>query len=346
VYIPHDGPPEDLLSSFGARWRWVRLPFDGTDKARRVWWQQTQLPIVLARDGCNLLHSPTYIAPALSPVPVVLTVYDLIALTHPPFATRLNRMHYRLLLPRSIERARRVIVPSHSVQDEIARCVPSAVARMRVVPLALEPAFFASYSEAQKEDVRQRYGLPQRLVLFVGNFEPKKNLRRVLQAFRDVPEAPPLVLAGGGRAWSTYELQHELQEQSPTRGNGTSAASALRVMSIGYVRRRDLPLLYALCEAFIFPSLVEGFGLPVLEALACGATVITSTQVPLPRLDEVALLCDPLDVQSISHQLRRAVTEPHLRSELRHKGRQYAQPFTWRRAAGQTLDVYREAASF
>jgi alpha-1,3-rhamnosyl/mannosyltransferase len=182
-------------------------------------------------------------------------------------------------------------------------------------------------------------------VLFVGNFEPKKNLRHVLQAFRDVPEAPPLVLAGGGRAWSTYELQNELQQQ-PDLTIGATNASSLRVMSIGYVRRRDLPLLYALCEAFIFPSLAEGFGLPVLEALAGGATVITSTRVPLPGLGEVALLCDPLDVQSISRQLRRAVTEPELRAELRPKGRLYAQPFTWRRAAAQTLDVYREAASF
>jgi hypothetical protein len=150
VYIPHDGPPEEHLSSFGARWRWVRLPFDGGDKARRVLWQQTQLPLALARDGCKLLHSPTYVSPALSPVPVVLTVYDLIALTHPPFATRLNRVHYRALLPRSIERARRVIVPSKHVQEEIARCVPSAISRTRIVPLALEPAFLTTYDECKK----------------------------------------------------------------------------------------------------------------------------------------------------------------------------------------------------
>jgi glycosyltransferase involved in cell wall biosynthesis len=278
----------------------------------------------------------------LSPVPIVLTVYDLIALTHPPFATRLNRVHYRTLLPGSIERARRVIVPSQHVQEEIARCVPSAASRTRVVPLALEPAFLTTYDEVQKEAVRQRYGLPERFVLFVGNFEPKKNLRNVLQAFRDVPEAPPLVLAGGGRAWNTYELQHELQQA----GGAVNSASALRVLSIGYVQRRDLPVLYQLCEAFIFPSLAEGFGLPVLEALACGATVITSTRVPLPRLDEVAMVSDPLDVGAISHNLRRAVTEPELRRELGRKGREYAQPFTWRRAAAQTLDVYREAVSF
>lgn len=341
IYVPHDGPPEVHLTNFGARWRWVRLPFDGADKARRVLWQQTQLPLALARDGCKLLHSPTYVSPALSPVPVVLTVYDLIALTHPPFATRLNRMHYQVLLPRSIERAQRVIVPSQAVREDIARCVPSAAWRTRVVPLALEPAFFATYDEVQKEAVRQRYGLPERFILFVGNFEPKKNLRNVLQAFRDVPEAPPLVLAGGGRAWSTYELQHELQQPA----SGAANASALRVLSIGYVKRRDLPVLYQLCEAFVFPSLAEGFGLPVLEALACGATVITSTRVPLPQLDEVALVCDPLDVAVIAHHLRRAVTEPELRTQLGRKGREYAQPFTWRRAAAQTLDVYREAVS-
>jgi hypothetical protein len=112
AYIPQDGPPSEQLSGFSARWRWVRLPFRGGDKARRVLWQQTQLPTALLRDGCHLLHAPTYVSPLFCPVPVVLTVYDIIALTHPQFATRLNRVHYRALLPRSLEVARRVVVPA------------------------------------------------------------------------------------------------------------------------------------------------------------------------------------------------------------------------------------------
>jgi glycosyltransferase involved in cell wall biosynthesis len=115
------------------------------------------------------------------------------------------------------------------------------------------------------------------------------------------------------------------------------------VRPIGYVRRRDLPALYHLCDAFVFPSLSEGFGLPVLEALACGAPVVTSPFVPLPRLADVALLSDPCDAASIAAQIERVLTEPNLRTQLGAAGREYARPYTWRRTAEMTLEVYEGA---
>src|SRR5687767_9692892 len=123
VYIPQDGPPPNL-QKFNSRWRWVRLPFTGAQKLGRIFWQQVLLPHQLQRDQCQILHAPTYIAPLRAPVPVVLTVYDLIALTQPHFATLANRLHYGVLLPRCIERAQRVIVPSDAVRREIAQKLP------------------------------------------------------------------------------------------------------------------------------------------------------------------------------------------------------------------------------
>lgn len=342
VYVPHDGPPPQHLKAFDARWRWVRLSFRGGEKARRVLWQQAQLPFQLRRDGCDLLHAPTYVAPLRAGVPVVLTVYDLIALAEPRFATPLNRLHYGALMPASIAAANRVIVPSRLVQDDVARLVPKAASRTRVVPLGVEPLFFAAHDGERRNEVRARYRLPERFLLFVGNFEPKKNLSRLLEALNLVPDAPPLVLAGGARAWKGFE-SNVAPNASSTAMSSVTAMSSLRALSIGYVRRRDLPVLYAMCDAFVFPSLAEGFGLPVLEALAAGAPVVTSTRVPLPDLQDAALLCDALDTASIAREIRRVLEDVSCRDELRQAGPEYARPFTWRRAAAQTLAVYREA---
>ncbi len=323
VYIPADGPPPASLKKFNARWRFIRLPFSGHQKLRRIFWQQKILPTQLLRDGCDILHAPTYVAPLQVTVPTVLTVYDLIALSHPQFATRLNRLHYGTLLPASIKRATRIIVPSHAVAREMTARFP--VRFPRIVELGLEPAFLEPASLEMKAQVRKRYRLPEKYLLFVGNFEPKKNLKNVLRALESVPEAPPLVVDGGNRAWAGHEMHNSAS-----------------VHVTGYVARADLPALYAGCSAFVFPSLAEGFGLPVLEALACGAPVITSKAVPLPELESVALICNPNSPASIADGISRILHEPGESGRLRNAGQEYARPYTWRRAARETLAIYRE----
>lgn len=325
VFIPHDGPPPEQLRVFNARWRWIRLPFCGAEKLRRIVWQQTLLPGQLLREKCDLLHAPTYIAPLSTPVPVALTVYDLIAIAQPQFATPLNRRHYGVMLPQSIARACRIMVPSENVKGEITARFPDAAARTRVVPLGVEPIFFGEPSTPVVREVRARYDLPEKYLLFVGNFEPKKNLDNLLRALESIPDAPPLVVAGGMRSWP----------QSQVRSTPASR-------TIGYVARRDLPVLYAHCEAFVFPSLAEGFGLPVLEALACGAPVVTSAAVPLPHLENAALICDAHRPESIAAVVQGVLRDGDERARLKKAGREYARPFTWRRAARETLEIYRE----
>ena len=324
VYVPHDGPPISHLRPFPSRWRWSRLPFRGAQKLQRIVWQQQILPGQLARDGCDMLHSPTYVCPLRAGIPVALTGSDLIALTHPSCATPLNRAHFRFLLPQSIQKARRVLLPSQAVENEIASRFPSAKERTRVIPLGLEPIFFQPPSTPEMEMARAFYNLPEKYLLYVGNFEPKKNLANLLAALETIEDAPPLVIAGGMRAWP------ECQDLSTPR-----------TRLIGYVARRDLPAIYAGCEAFVFPSLAEGFGLPVLEALACGAPVVTSFEVPLPNLESVAAICNPRQSDSIASHVRGVLCEPPNESE-RERRREYARSFTWQSAARETLKVYRE----
>jgi glycosyltransferase involved in cell wall biosynthesis len=329
IYLPRDAPPGALRGGTAhPRRRRVRLPFAGADKLRRILWQQCELPRRLQRDGCDLLHAPTYVSPLRASVPVVLGAYDLIALAQPHFATRPNRAHYGLLMPRCLRRARRVIVPTEAVRREIARFAPEALAQTRVVPLGVEDEFRRAVSASERDRVRRRYRLPDAFLLFVGNHEPKKNLSSLLRALPLVANVPPLVIAGGVHAWRGYR----------------PAANA-RVLDLGYVPRHDLPALYGLCRAFVFPTLAEGFGLPVLEALACGAPVVAGKAVPLPTLDNAALLCEAARPAAIARQLQRVLDDAALREKLSRAGREYARPFTWQRSAEMTLDVYREASS-
>ncbi|HEX8463273.1 MAG TPA: glycosyltransferase family 1 protein [Abditibacterium sp.] len=318
VFVPRDAP--EPPAPFNPRWTWHRLPFDGADKLRRIVWQQFELPFWLRRHPCDLLHAWNYVAPLLSPIPVVLTVQDLIALNRPRFASRFNRWHYRAAMPQSLKRAARVIVSTPQTHAEVLRRAPNA--EVRVVPLGLDPIF--RVEPANLLQIREKYALPPRFLLYVGNFEPKKNLPNLLRALRMRPDFPPLIVAGGIKPWpKTQEL---------LRG----------VQNLGFVARDDLPALYASCEAFCFPSRCEGFGLPVLEALACGAPTLASTQVPLPGLGEVAALCEPQFPLSIAHQLDTLLNDSPRAAPKVAARREFATRFSWDSAARQILALYRE----
>lgn len=232
-------------------------------------------------------------------------------------------------------RAARIIVPSEKVKTEVEQFVPQTNGRVCVVPLGVESSFFEPVPEATMQAVRERYNLPAEYLLFAGNFEPKKNLPTVLKALDLVPDAPALALVGGGRAWTNHNPEFLLKN--------VPRSVRSRVRMIGYVRRRDMPVLFAGCRAFIFPSLAEGFCLPVAEALAAGVPVVTSDVVPLPHIEKVALISAPLDADALAHHIRRILYEPSLDTRLREKGPEYAKQFTWSRSARLTLDVYESA---
>ncbi|PQV63068.1 Glycosyltransferase involved in cell wall bisynthesis [Abditibacterium utsteinense] len=327
VFVPRDAPVQLWKSPFSQNPRWVfrRLPFDGKQKARRILWQQFELPSLLKREKCDLLHAWNYVAPLFSPLPTVLTVQDTIALDTPRFATRFNRLHYRAMMPRSLKRAAHIIVTTEKTKTQVLRRAPRA--KVRVVPLGIDAIFFGTLSANALRQVAEKYALPPRFLLYVGNFEPKKNLTNLLRALQMLPGAPPLVIAGGIKPWPQFDRL--------LRG----------VRQLGFVPREDLPALYALCEAFCFPSLCEGFGLPVVEALACGAPVLTSTRVPLPNLESVAEMCQPRFPRSIARALEKTLSEDassELEPQKMKARRDYAAQFGWDETARQTLAVYQE----
>jgi glycosyltransferase involved in cell wall biosynthesis len=280
----------------------------------------------------EIFHATEHLLLPLRSAPTVLTVHDLIFRHLPTHHKPLNRWYLNLTMPLYCRRANHIIsVSEHTKRDLIAAygLVPSKVT---VVHEAASSHFCPQSSEVIAS-VRSRYGLPERYLLFVGTVEPRKNLGRLLSAFESAHAeglADGLVIVGQ-RGWLYDDFFAQL-EKSPVRD---------RVILPGYVDDRDLPALYAGARVFAFPSVYEGFGLPVLEAMACGVPVAASNASSIPEIGgDAAMYFDPLDVRSMSDALFRLLRDSELQGELRSQGLARAASFSWERAAMETRAVY------
>jgi glycosyltransferase involved in cell wall biosynthesis len=307
-------------------------------RVRRAWAQQRWLPRAIAEAAVDVFHAPGYVMPLRCPVPAVVTVHDVIAISHPHLCRRSNVWHYRLLLPRSLRRARLIIATSEAVKREvIARCDVDA-SKIRVVPLGIDEHFFAEPHPAARDAVRERYGLPERFFLFAGRWEPKKNLPALLRAyeiFRAGGRGPHKLVIAGDLGWN-YRPELALIDQLRLRGG---------VVLTGYVPTGDLAAIYSMAEALVFPSVVEGFGLPPLEAMACGTPAIISDAPALVEVaGDAAVTVPGADPEGLCGVMAQIAGDRALRDELATRGRERAAHFRWSAAAEATVRVYEEAA--
>ena len=308
----------------------VALPTSSRFRPTRILWEQLVLPRRIVKDQLDLLHATGYVMPVVSRLPTVLTIFDLLAITHPDFCRPTTRWHYRLLLPLSARRARRVLAPSRAVRDQICEHLRLPAGRVNVVLPGIHQRFRDQPSGDELAEIRKRYTLPRHFVLFAGNLEPKKNLERLVAAFHEARSAGlegELILAGG-RGWGTRFARPRPAED---------------VRWLGYVPPPELPLLYRLASEVAFPALAEGFGLPVVEAMACGTVVVASAVPAVEESDpEAVVSVEPLAVASIAQGLLCARRDRRLRARLIARGRRAAARFSWQRSAEQTCRIYRE----
>lgn len=291
--------------------------------------------------GDWLLHTPNYVLMPFAG-PALTTVHDLSWLahpeTHPPERVRFLERH----LPRSLEQASAVLTDSDFIADEITAKLGVARAKLRVVPLGVDAAY-RPRAPRELAPVLARHALAdQAYLLVVATQEPRKNLARLARAYAALPRElrarHPLVIAGG-RGWLNAELERVL---APLEARG-------EVRRLGYVDEAELPLLYAGAHAFAFPSLYEGFGLPVLEAMASGVPVLTSRgssleEIARDALGPIALCVDPLDVDALRAGLERLLQDDAWRADASARGLAQARAFGWQRCVDATLAVYREFA--
>ena len=292
----------------------------------------------LRRDRADLLHVQ-YTSPIACPVPVVVSVHDVSFLEHPEYFPRHRCMQLRLTVARTVRQAARVIAGSEFARDSILRAYGLPENRIVVIPHAASPSFRPVNHASAVRKVQQRFPIRAPFILSVGDLQPRKNHIGLIKAFTKLVQLHPhlkhqLVLAGkdtwyGGRV-------REAAQNSGIRD---------RIVFTGFVSDDDLLQLYNACECFAFPSLYEGFGIPVLEAMACGRAVIASHAASIPEVaDGAGILFNPYSTEEIVRALADVLLNAELRARLERLGLQRAAFFSWQRTAEATLEVYRQVA--
>jgi glycosyltransferase involved in cell wall biosynthesis len=297
--------------------------------------EQWRVPRLLRELGAAVYHSPYFLMPYRPGCPGVVTVHDLIPLRYPADYSPGARLVFAAGIRLAVRAASRVIVVSQASARDLQSYLRASPNKLAAIPEAPDPIFRPQSAEAIGQ-VRARYKLPSDYVLYLGSNKPHKNLPRLVRAFAQLAPATVgatiLVIAG---QWDDRYPQAKAAAQ----------AAPGRVRFLGPVAQADLPALYAGATLFAFASVYEGFGLPPLEAMACGVPVVCSNTAALAEVvGEAALLFDPLDLAQMRAVLERALSDGELRAELARRGLERARQFSWEQTARQTLDVYRQIA--
>lgn len=303
----------------------------------RIGWMQLRAARALQALKPDVAHFTNGMIPAGSPVSTIVTVHDmslrLFPRCHPIRRVLLNRPLMRV----AIQRAAAIVTVSQSARRDLLRFHGVPAERVSVVHEAASPAFRPIDDRDRLDAVRARYGLPERFILYVGTIEPRKNLPRLIDALAAARRAgiPHRLVCVGPYGWSSRDLSGHIEQR------GVSDV----VHFTGYVPFDDLPAIYNLAEFFVFPSLYEGFGLPVVEAMACGTAVITSATSSLGEIaGDAAELVDPTNTDSLLAAIRRLATDTAFRRDLAERGQKRSRAFSWTQTAKEMLAVYHRAA--
>ncbi len=297
-------------------------------------WYQIGLPMQMKKDGIQLYHDPVYPLPFVLPVPGVITVHDLSNYTNPgvhKFRSALSGKFF----PAHLRKAKQIITDSLYTASELIRLFSWTESKISVVHLGISDSFRKVTSLSVLNSLKERLRLPSQFFLFLGTLEPRKNLPRLLEAFTiSCGKIPHSLVITGGLGWK-YEKMLELVSDHPFRE---------RIHLTGFVEDRDIAPLLSSAEFLVYPSILEGFGFPVLEAMACGTPVITSNVSSMPEIaGDAALLIDPLSVDSIARGLIEMGSNDSCRKEHIEKGLERVRDFSWRKTAVETLRVYEKA---
>lgn len=326
VVVTGRGVPP-IQPSPSIQWHNAVLPLD--KPPLRISWEQTILPIAARRHRLDLFHGTVNVLPRGLPCPTVVTIHDLAFLRWPE---QVPKQRYRYLatgVRDAVRRATRVIAVSEATKADIVELLQVDPDRISVTPLGVDQEFGTA------DVTNETPPHPRPYVLSVGNLEPRKNLPALLRAFASIKaEAPHDLILVGGEGWLTGEIHGTIRKLDLGE----------RVHMTGYVEDKDLARWYRGADLFVLPSLYEGFGLPILEAMTCGTPVLTANRSAMPEVaGDAALLVDPGDDRSIATGMVRLLTDAALADDFRRRGAVRAAAFTWERTAVETVAVYRRA---
>jgi glycosyltransferase involved in cell wall biosynthesis len=323
------GPLSGFEAHFTAGVRRGYKPWRAEVLARQLLW----LPMDRLLPQAELYHATEHLLMPLAHIPTVLTVHDLVFERYPRYHKRFNFLYLRTAMPLFCKRATRIIAVSRSTRDDLMRYYHISKEKITVIPEAAAPAFSPQGTDLV-EQVRGRYNLPKRYLLTVGTIEPRKNLSRLLEAcsplFKD--DLLDSLVIVGKEGWLYEDLYRHMAAYEYHD----------RVHRLGYVAEADLPAIYGGAMLTVQPSLYEGFGLPVLEAMACGSPVCASFVSSLPEVGgNAARYFDPFEIEDITECLRLVLLDPTLQQDMRSASLHRASQFSWDYTARETLEVYR-----
>ena len=319
---------------------YVSAPWSESQPAARVAWEQFTLPTEIRKRGIEVFHSPVNVLPEWIPqqCATVVTLHDLAFLRFPTVLTRAKRLYHRTFTIRSLQRATELITVSDSTKRDAHELVSIPNERMHTVYTCIDERFSHVVEEEQVQAFRERQRLTSGFLLYLGTLEPRKNILAIIDAYarlrKNYSIQEKLVLAGG-KGWLYDTIFEKVQRLGLVED----------VIFPGFVADSEQALWYHAASAFVYPSLYEGFGIPVAEALACGVPVVTSNVSSLPEAGmDIALSVNPTDLDTLTEAIYTALTDSQFRDRCRTAASTVAQKFSAQRMTEQTIAVYEQAA--
>lgn len=302
----------------------------------RILWEQLLQPLALRQAGVDLLHAMAFAGPLATPCPFVVTIYDLSFLHYPEAFRPWNRWYLKIFTALSARRARRVVAISESTKRDVVKMLGVPSNRVDVAYCGVNESFHP-LPAAEVANFRRERALPDRFLLYLGTLEPRKNVPFLIRAYgrwRSAEAGIPRLVIAGAKGWHYDQIFAEVDSLGLTGD----------VIFPGYIAHEELPWWYNAADLFVYPSRFEGFGLPVLEAMACGTPIITTHIASLPEVaGDAALLVSPDDETELAAAMRRVLSDETLRQEMVIKGMAHAARFSWEATARQTVDTYERA---
>jgi glycosyltransferase involved in cell wall biosynthesis len=318
------------------RAREIVLP--GKNPLARLWREHVLLPLACRRAGVDLLHCPKSAIPFYAPCPTVVTLHDLIPLRHPETEKFSARVYWNIQIPIAARKSSFIITDSEHARQEIIADFKVPPERIKAVMLGFNPAMLEVRAPAAAAAVREKYGLLQEYILYVGTIQPRKNIDTLIEAYASLrsrrADMPTLVIVGR-KGWLYDTLFARIAELGLTE----------EIRFTGFVPDDDLPYIYDGARLFAYLSFFEGFGLPPLEAMACGIPVISSNTTSLPEVvADAGITVPPDDTDAVAAAIARLLDDPQYAALLGKRGRERAELFSWDAAATETLEIYRKYA--
>jgi len=311
-----------------------RLPF--SQWGARMMWHRMSLPLPLEffTGHLDVFHSPDFLLPPLRHAQGVVTIHDLSYIIYAQYTRPTIAKYFDKAVRRSVERARLVIADSNSTKRDLGKLLAISEGKIEVIYSGVSVRFVPVRDRDRLFDVQRRYSIDRPFILSIGEIQPRKNLQRLIAAYsilrQDAMLTHQLLLVG---------KEHWLSEDLFRQVEGLDIKRDIRFL--GYVPDEDLPALISLADVFAFPSLYEGFGLPPLEAMACGCPVVTSNTSSLPEVvGNAGIMVNPYDTDSLARAIGQVLTSSELRDNMIRKGLEQAKKFSWEKTAKQTLEVY------